>query len=107
MTSKPENFSMLEPTTWSLKVGNKNKVDIIDKGIVQIHTTIGVKYIFDVLLVLKLIKTYLLWVNWCKIVTLCYSNKRSCMVTGANGHDLFEVKIRNKCFPLNWNLIIK
>ena len=34
MTSKPEFFSMLEPTTRSVKVGNGDRVAITGKGIV-------------------------------------------------------------------------
>ena len=105
MTSKPEFFSMLEPATGSVKVGNGDKVAIIGKGIVQIHTTTGIKHISDVLLVPELDQNLL---SVGQLMQNGYSllfKERSCVINDADGHELFEVEMRKRCFPVNWNLM--
>ena len=105
MTSKPELFSKLEPATGTVKIGNGDKVAITGKGIVQIHTATGIQYISDVLLVPELDQNLLSVGQMMQNGYSLLFKEGSCLVSNAEGHELFEVEMRKRCFPINWNLI--
>jgi len=105
MTSKPELFSELKPAARSIKIGNEQKVAITGRGTVKVHTATSIKYISDVLLVPELDQNLLSVGQMIEKGYCLLFNTRSCVVTVVNGHELFEVNMRKRSFPINWNLV--
>ncbi|RDX66768.1 hypothetical protein CR513_54434, partial [Mucuna pruriens] len=88
-----------------VKIGNGDKV-AITSGIVRIHIVIGIKYIYEVQLILE-IDQNLLSVGQMMQNGYCLLFKEgSCLVTNVESHELVEVEIRKISFPINWSLII-
>jgi hypothetical protein len=105
MTSKPGLFSELKPAAGSVKIGNGQKVAIKGRGTVKIHTATGIKYISDVLLVPELDQNLLSVGQMIEKGYCLLFKEGSCVVTDVNGHELFEVNMRKRSFPVNWNLV--
>lgn len=88
-----------------IKVGNGQIIEAKGKGDVQVSTPIGTKVITDALFVLD-IDQNLLSVG--QLVEKNYSvvfESRKCVISDSNGHELMLVKMSDRSFVLNWNLV--
>lgn len=82
-----------------MKIGSKDKLVIMSKGVVGIQAMTGIKHISNVLFVHEIDQNLLSIGQMIQSGYCLLFKEKSCVITNVGGHELFEVEMRKRSFP--------
>lgn len=103
MTHDVSLFKELDKSYFSkVKIGIEELVDVKGKGMIEVETSSGTKFISNVLFVPDISQSLLSVGKMLEKNYVLHFQDMSCFIFDPTGSELMTVKMKNKSFPIEW-----